>query len=569
MFIKRSIMLVIIMIFISVSYIWADFPNERGLCLTPWIKEATSDVNWDAVRLNNLRIKMQGQSFLYENRDVQIGDTMTFWAWNLTVMPPLWIQVPATCRAVGDSCYIFVADNQWNINMDQVDVDTVLEHFEHHTLNNPNYGIVQLDVQHFGEIPDEIDNDRHVYIFYSALGSFQGTSFDGYFSAFNQMTEAQAQALGAHSNEVEMFYMTCYPLNPSAPQRLSVLAHELQHMIHWNMDEDEETWVDEGCAEVAMWLYGLPDPISGFTSHPDDNLLVWDQQWTDYIQTYLFMMYLYDHYGEADIIRTLVADTLNCTFGVESALDSMGYSGVSFKEVFVDWTIANFMDDTIYDNGRYGYFNLYIPTFTSTNYGSYPVSNVTTTVNSWGTDYFKFMFGTDLIIDFDGVDNTEFGLSFVMYDPEIDSVIYAALDGANSGSFSFTDFGVNYDLVLMIVSKVKSSGDSSYQFSADAVSTGVAEEPFPSLQTSDFLTSIYFDHVNSSVNISFFIPVSGNLGISVFDVLGREIYSREYFIPNANSYEFQFDTNQWSNGIYWIRADYNGMNASGKFMIIR
>jgi len=45
------------------------------------------------------------------------------------------------------------------------------------------------------------------------------------------------------------------------------MAHEFEHMIHWNGDPNEEAWVDEGLAELAMWFYGNPDTISGFNTN--------------------------------------------------------------------------------------------------------------------------------------------------------------------------------------------------------------------------------------------------------------------------------------------------------------
>ena len=61
-------------------------------------------------------------------------------------------------------------------------------------------------------------------------------------------------------------------------QYLSVLAHELQHAVHWNGDRTEDTWVNEGLSEVARaaglsargqrvqrdacLLQGLPDLFS-------------------------------------------------------------------------------------------------------------------------------------------------------------------------------------------------------------------------------------------------------------------------------------------------------------------
>ena len=218
----------------------------------------------------------------------RVGDTRFFWSFDLSGMPPLWIQVPSTCRGVGRHCYVFVADDQWNVNMDAGDVQEVLYRFNTSTPGTPEEGIFSIDTGVFGSPPDELDEDPRIYIFYSALGSYGTSVFDGYFDPMNELTEQQAQNYGGHSNEVEMFYMSCDPVNPVAPSTLSVLAHEFEHMIHWNMDQNETSWVDEGCAELAMLFYGVPDPITGFPSNPDNSLVDWDQEWADYIKSYLF-----------------------------------------------------------------------------------------------------------------------------------------------------------------------------------------------------------------------------------------------------------------------------------------
>ncbi|MCF8374471.1 MAG: hypothetical protein K9H64_22815 [Bacteroidales bacterium] len=191
-----------------------------------------------------------------------VGDTKTFWRWDLTVMPPTWISEPATCRAAGARSYVFVANANWGSSMTQDDVDSVFHYLENVTLNDTSIGIVELATTYFGPIPDEIDNDEKVIFFFSALGSFGASVFDGYFSHFNQMTEAEAQLTGDHSNECEMLYMSCHPVNPTSYSNLSVLTHELQHLIHFGQDENEDSWINEGCSEFAMVLFGLPDPIT-------------------------------------------------------------------------------------------------------------------------------------------------------------------------------------------------------------------------------------------------------------------------------------------------------------------
>lgn len=540
-----------------------NFNSNRGVCLTSSVKLALQEADWGSIRAQNAKEKLSRLESCAQDSVVP-GDTKTFWSWNLSVMPPQWIQVPATCRAVGDSCYIFVADDQWNVHMTQENVDTVLAHFEHHTLVNPSQGIVQLDVEHFGDLPDEIDNDRHVYIFYSALGSYNGISFDGYFSAFNQMPESIAQTYGAHSNEVEMFYMTCHPLPPAAPQRLSVLAHELQHMIHWNADENEDTWVDEGCAEFAMWLYGLPDEISSFPENPDDNLLHWDQQWSDYIQTYLFTMYIFEHYGGAPTIKKIVWDTLNSVHGIQSALWASGFTGVEFNSVFNDWTIANFLDDTLYENGKFGYFNIALPPFFRSHHSTYPVNPLNKTVQPWGTDYILFSNGQELSFFFDGADDASFSLSAVFVATETDTVIHTVLDSLNRFDSIFGGFGTQYDEILISISRTCSLGQNSYIYSADALTS--VEEHFPSPEI--FSISAHHAVFSSEVYLDCSFPSSGGLSLKLHDISGRVVEKKDYFITEEGPVSLTMSLKNAPCGTYFLSVTFSGSSKTLKINLM-
>ena len=76
----------------------------------------------------------------HERIPYQVGDTRSFWKWNLSVMPPTNVLCPATCRAVGEHSYLFVSDSEWNVHMDQADVDSIMVYLEEKTLRDTIYG---------------------------------------------------------------------------------------------------------------------------------------------------------------------------------------------------------------------------------------------------------------------------------------------------------------------------------------------------------------------------------------------------------------------------------------------
>jgi len=378
-----------------------------SLCITILSAQEFSDFNQFQEHIKNESHRVMNEEIhdqIKLERDVRdygIGDVKTFWRWDLSVMPPSWQQSDATCRAVGEHCYVFVSDDQWNVNMNQEDVDTVFNYLENETMAGDDFGAVEMDENLFGPIPDELDSDPKLIVYYSALGSFNGTSFDGYFSSYNQVTEAEAGTMNppGHSNECEMIYMTCSPLDPTAPIRISVLSHELQHLIHWGADINEEIWLDEGMAELAMVHFGMPDPISSFNSNPNNSLNYWDQQWSDYVKVMLFFTYLDEKFDSSNLIADIVAEPANGITGIRNQLVAHGYT-IPFEAIFNNWTIANYLDEPEIYDGLYNYENLNLPNFQQSYYhNSYP-ENVTGTVNAWAAKYVKFTHETALDLNF-------------------------------------------------------------------------------------------------------------------------------------------------------------------------
>jgi len=540
----KKIISILIVLLISFS-----MANGQVRCLTPLFEQSKLD-------LYNAFGGSKGPSV--GSKDItlhEVGDTATFWNWDLTVMPPEWVQIAATCRAVTEYSYIFVANNQWNVNMDSTDVAMAAYYWEEGTYNDSTAGIYELDTENFGLPPDEIDNDDHIYIFYSALGSYQGSVFDGYFSVYNEYTEEEAQQMGGHSNEVEMFYMSCHPGNPVSPLRISVLAHEFQHMIHWAADPNEETWVDEGCAEYAMLLFGVPDPLVDFPSNPDDDLIVWDSHFSDYIQTFMFFTYLADHYGGAEMIYNVVQDPQNSYFGVQSALYNMGHD-ITFEQLFVDWAAANFYHgrggaDSPEPDSQYIYYSIDPPAFSTTDWHTnYPAGPNNRGVNHWAADYIVFGNPNEiegrLVISFEGNTGLNYGLgSIENYNSGImQADNYYPINNNWTGSvYNFNDF--NY-FALMVCGPA-SYGNFDYTYEAE-ITTGINDAPIP--DDGFTLGPLYPNPFNQNTLIEFSLPQGREASIDIYDIGGRMV--RQWHIAGDNK----------TGQLIW-----DGKNAMGKDVV--
>ncbi len=140
-------------------------------------------------------------------------------------------------------------------------------------------------------------------------------------------------------------------------------AHEFEHLVHFDVDPDEPSWVDEGLADLSGFLCGYGHSQGHLAYymvyHPFTALTFWGSGLEDYGASYLFQLYLFEKYGGAAFTTALVQEQANGIEGIEKTLAAFGYDD-SFDEIFDNWTIANYIDDTRNEGGKYGYDTLEI-----------------------------------------------------------------------------------------------------------------------------------------------------------------------------------------------------------------
>jgi hypothetical protein len=200
-------------------------------------------------------------------------------------------------------------------------------------------------------------------------------------------------------------YVDCADINYWGYQ---ILAHEFQHLQHNQKDADEDLWVNEGCADLAIAIiYGEDDGtitghVDGFEGNPDNDLTVFQNQMYDYGSAYALIQYFWDRFGGQPTVKALVANKANGPQGIDDTLASAGYSE-RWSGVFPDWCVASRLDDRSIDRGQYGYARLNIHVNLAGDYASLPVC-ATASVNRWASDCYRFRGGNalDLLARFEG-----------------------------------------------------------------------------------------------------------------------------------------------------------------------
>jgi hypothetical protein len=285
-----------------------------------------------------------------------------------------------------DHVYMWVEED---VPFNESALEEAAELFEKHTY--------PTDREFFGsEANPGIDGDPHLSILHARN---LGGTVAGYFSSPDQYV----RAVRSDSNEMEMFYINIDNVNLGDEFYNGVLAHEFQHMIHWNNDRNEDTWLNEGCSELAMALndraygagaYDVGGSDSSYMYVPDTQLNTWPEgvagdASANYGGAYLFMEYFLGRFGE-DATKELVNHPQNSMESVDTVLQELGES-ITHKELFADWSVANLLDDTSLDGARYGYEDIdpYNPNIGQSYFiNDLPIEK-TATVQQYGVDYIE------------------------------------------------------------------------------------------------------------------------------------------------------------------------------------
>lgn len=409
-----------------------------------------------------------------------VGQKYTWWASDLSAAKTYEYQVPSTCKAVGTNCYIFVEDALWNNGrVNQSAVDAMKTAFDSSTPADPTKGIYQLDTQYFGN-PPNVDGDPRIIILildikdgYSGSGAYTA----GYFYSLNEYSEASAQSSGSnrHSNYGEIYYIDGNPGDLRTISGIttasSTTAHEFQHMIHWNYDRYEVTFVNEGISESASALCGYSlDSPSRYYANPNISFLSWrttSDVLQDYSRAAIFTWYLVEQFGSG-VTKEIVQSTATGIAGYNAAFSKMG-SGSTFNDMLKSFAVANALKDKTVDP-QYGFTLPITSKITpAKTYLDPNVSSQSQSVEAQGTVYLLYKGGKNLSATFSGQYST------------INVRAIATGSGGKkvtdiplSSQYSEPGFGVLYDQVIFAVTNL-SSAAASFSYSSSGQSAGPLE----------------------------------------------------------------------------------------------
>ena len=397
-------------------------------------------------------------------------------------------EIEATLKNIGANAYFYVEDNYYN----NLSGNSKLEF----NLNLNSLAISFDEVIYpktreiFGsEWSPGIDNDSKITILFTKTKETVG----GYFNPNDEYRKENIS--DGKSNEREMVYLNTAFMND---QRIeSFLAHEFQHMITWHhkiklKGIDEDIWLNEGRSEYVSTAIGYDDNypnsnlkarVNNFLKDQTDSLVEWKNEIIDYSSVNLFSQYLADRFGKT-IFKSMISNDKTGIESINSALISLNRPNIDFKDVFTDWTVANYLNDKALSAGnRYGYFNpnlsyerLHFSPTKSYSIDDFSEANFTSSIKDWGCEYYEFKSSENsykkniLEINFNGDNAGIFSVPYIVfYNNGIKKVNYLNLNKNQDARLTMADFGMNISSVLLVPSSQKqiyNNGDivNNYSF---------------------------------------------------------------------------------------------------------
>jgi hypothetical protein len=265
----------------------------------------------------------------------------------------------------------------------------------------------------------DADGDEHINIVNFPIDT--GASFvAGYYSSADEYPVE----VNAHSNQGEFFYMNSLMMDVGGDSYVGVLAHEFYHMIQFANDANEETWINEGMADIAIEVNGIGALAQGhlaefFNTPEGDQLNHWGSAIIDYGSAYSYLTYLFEHYGGPDDPATAFHENYTMAKTI-TQVEEDGFAGVdkvlaaspakkdiasyyrdkTADDVYLDWSVANYLDDPTIDAGQYGYQTIDMKVAPVETFSEFPAATEAQSITPYTNRYYAVSSAGDGLANF-------------------------------------------------------------------------------------------------------------------------------------------------------------------------
>lgn len=260
--------------------------------------------------------------------------------------------LPARLRHISENAYWWVFIKA---NADTAEIIAAAQKFEEEVL--------KINHLIFGEeLKPGIDNDPRIHILMVFEPSW--TYRYGFYSDIHEYPTI----LEPNSNQKEMFGINLGAVRIDSVDFAGELSHEIQHLINWNNDPNEDEWLSEVMSELAKFLVGAQPKSRGglsnavaFARFPDTQLTARPRErqgnairfGAHYGAERLFGVYLLEQYGP-QFIKEIASNPAPGVISIREQLAKLP-GEPSFEEIYANWIIANLINRPSLAEGQFGY----------------------------------------------------------------------------------------------------------------------------------------------------------------------------------------------------------------------
>ncbi|MDZ7764188.1 MAG: hypothetical protein U5K00_07130 [Melioribacteraceae bacterium] len=279
-----------------------------------------------------------------------VGTSRKFYALNDTSGTNVFYEVNAKLMIKGSLVQIWADTNELaNNHVTTANVNTLLNALENQTpagSKDPAKGIIKLLTENFGSPPNKDGDNLTDFLLLDIIDKKNSNAVTlGYFYSYDQTD-------GTFSNKRDILYIDTNPTTVN--QALPTLAHEFQHLIHYNYDKTETTFLNEGLSLYSEVFCGYPlrSPNLYF-QNTNRSLFSWDRNnvLPDYSRAGIFTQYYMEQLKNKKP-KIVVEDKSHADTSLSKIFQQ--WKGYKFNTLFSNWAVANYANSQVYDSS-FGY----------------------------------------------------------------------------------------------------------------------------------------------------------------------------------------------------------------------
>lgn len=275
---------------------------------------------------------------------------------------------PATLRAVGKNCYVWIVNDYYSKVSDGTKVnEEVAQKFADsfdaiypyitNVFGDESNEIINYNTQRFEDMTSVSDTGTMVNIVIYDIG-ISDNGILGYFYSKDYTYGPGRLDIVSKSNAGKYFYIDSKYANTNFNLTLSTLAHEFQHMINWNQKNmnkagSPSTWYNEMlsmlCEDMMQSYLGLSDKDSPKSRTQGFNGTYWLSGTFEYLEknsaisygnAFTFGSWLARQYGGAEFVREMSVNSYVDEESVLNAVKKFSSTSYSMPELYKQYLLA-------------------------------------------------------------------------------------------------------------------------------------------------------------------------------------------------------------------------------------